>query len=77
MLKRYRSGSEEFQLSHAERHVDKLDFLAREDAVVDGVMANGLVDNRQPKLALEYVLGVLKDREEVSFSLFTFLFPSL
>ena len=45
--------------------------------MVDGVMANGLVDNRQPKLALEYVLGVLKDREEVSFSLFTFLFPSL
>lgn len=65
LVLRYRSGSEECKLSHVERHVDKLDFIAREDAVVDGVMANGLVDNSQPKLALEYVLGVLKAREEV------------
>lgn len=46
--------------------MDKLDFVARESAVVDGVMANGLVDNGQPKLALAYVLRVLKEREEVS-----------
>lgn len=38
--------------------------MAREDAVVDGVMANGLVDNSQPKLALAYVLEVLKARRE-------------
>lgn len=38
--------------------------MAREDAVVDGVMANGLVDNSQPKLALAYVLEVVKAREE-------------
>ncbi len=59
-----------------ERHVDKLDFTAREDAVVDGVMANGLVDNSQPKLALEYVLGVLKAREEVKDVCYLFLFCS-
>lgn len=46
--------------------MDKLDFVAREGAVVDGVMANGLVDNGQHKLALAYVLQVLKAREEVS-----------
>lgn len=61
-MKRYRDGSEE--LSHTDRQVDKLDFVSREDAVVDGVMANGLVDNRQPGLALAYVLEVVKAREE-------------
>lgn len=34
--------------------------------MVDGVVANGLVDNKQPDLALAYVLEVLKAREEVS-----------
>ncbi|CAM9488583.1 unnamed protein product [Ectocarpus sp. 4 AP-2014] len=63
---RYRGDKEEFQLSHAERHVHKLDFVAREEAVVDGVVANGLVDNKQPDLALAYVLEVLKAREEES-----------
>lgn len=57
--------------------MDKLDFVAREIAVVDGVMANGLVDNGQFKLALAYVLDVLKDREEVSARPFCFLSPSL
>ncbi|CAM9719659.1 unnamed protein product [Pylaiella littoralis] len=65
---RYRGGNEEFKLSHAERHVGKLDFVTRESAVVDGVMANGLVDNGQSKLALPYVLRVLKDREEEGIS---------
>ena len=60
VLCRYRDGSE--RLSHADRHVDKLDFMAREDAVVDGVMANGLVDNRQHTKALAYVLEVVKAR---------------
>lgn len=59
-------------LSHAERHVGKLDCFAREEAVVDGVVANGLVDNRQAHLALSYVLEVLKARQEVSFSWFGF-----
>ncbi|CAM9355466.1 unnamed protein product [Ectocarpus fasciculatus] len=61
---RYLGDNEEFQLSHAERHVHKLDFVAREEAVVDGVVANGLVDNKQPDLALAYVLEVLKARKE-------------
>ncbi|CAN0480727.1 unnamed protein product, partial [Ectocarpus sp. 12 AP-2014] len=65
---RYRGDKEEFQLSHAERHVHKLDFVTREEAVVDGVVANGLVDNKQPDLALTYVLEVLKAREEESAS---------
>eukprot|EP00752_Nemacystus_decipiens_P018709 g16773.t1 len=66
---RYRDGSE--KLSHADRHVDKLDFMAREDAVVDGVMANGLVDNGQAHLALAYVLEVVKAREEEQENTFT------
>lgn len=61
-MQRYRNGDE--KLSHVEWHLDKLDFMVREDAVVDGVMVHGLVDNRQPKLALKYVLQVLKAREE-------------
>lgn len=60
---RYRRGEE---LSRAEKHVDKFDFVAREDAVVDGVMANGLIDNGQHSLALKYVLEVLESRAKVS-----------
>lgn len=44
--------------------MDKLDFVTREDAVVDGVMANGLVDNGQPDLALAYVLQVVEARAQ-------------
>lgn len=59
----YRGGE---GLSRAEKHVDKFDYVAREDAVVDGVMANGLIDNGQDRLALEYVLEVLESRAKVS-----------
>lgn len=59
---RYRRGEE---LSRAEKHVDKFDYMAREDAVVDGVMANGLIENGQHRLALEYVLEVLDFRAKV------------
>ena len=63
MRERYRGGD---GLSRAEKHVDKLDLMSREDAVVDGVLASGLVDNGQPRLALEYVLEVLRARSLVS-----------
>lgn len=54
------------QLSHAERHVGELQFVSRESAVVDSVVANGLVDNGQSPRALTYALGVLEARSEVS-----------
>lgn len=52
-------------LSRAEKHVNKLEHVSRDDAVVDGVMANGLVDNGQSPRALKYVLGVLEARSKV------------
>lgn len=61
---RGRYGKEE--LLKTKRHADKLDFRVREDAVVDAAVANGLVDNDQSSLALEYVLDVLRARSEVS-----------
>lgn len=57
--------------------MDKLDFVTREIAVVDGVMANGLVDNGQFKLGLAYVLDVLKEREQVSARAFVFCYHVL
>ena len=54
------------QLSHTERHVGELQYVSRECAVVDSVIANGLVDNGQSPRALTYALAVLKARSEVS-----------
>lgn len=44
--------------------------MAREEAVVDSVMANGLVDNGQSELALSYVLQVVKARKEEQVTAF-------
>ena len=54
------------QLSRVERHVGDLQFVSREDAVVDSVVANGLVDNGKSPRALAYVLDVLKTTSKAS-----------